>query len=82
MKPILKTPVTQRLKLTCDILLSTSAFRFNLRRYSVGEEAVVWCGPPPGAHLLAGGVTHPYSLTVINARTPLCPISSSLTVCS
>jgi hypothetical protein len=29
----LKPPGTKRLKLNCDILLSTSAFKFNLRRY-------------------------------------------------
>ena len=35
MKPKLKPPGTKRLKLKCDILLSTSAFKFNLRRYIV-----------------------------------------------
>ena len=34
MKPKLKPPGTKRLKLKCDILLSTSALKFNLRRYS------------------------------------------------
>jgi len=33
MKPTLKSPGTERLKLKCDMLLSTSAFKFNLRRY-------------------------------------------------
>jgi len=33
MKPKLKPPGTKRLKLKCDILLSTLAFKFNLRRY-------------------------------------------------
>jgi len=33
MKPELKPPGTKLLKLKCDILLSTSAFKFNLRRY-------------------------------------------------
>ena len=32
-KPKLKPPGTKRLKLNCDVLLSTSAFKFNLRRY-------------------------------------------------
>ena len=36
MKPKLKPPGTERLKLTCDKLLSTYAFRFSLRRYTVG----------------------------------------------
>jgi hypothetical protein len=31
----LKPPGIKRLKLDCDVLLSTSAFKFNLRRYSV-----------------------------------------------
>ena len=35
-QPKLKTPGTQRLKLNRDVLLSTSAFKFNLRRYSEG----------------------------------------------
>jgi hypothetical protein len=33
-KPKLKPPGTKRLKLNCDVLLSTSAFKFNLRRYT------------------------------------------------
>jgi len=33
MKPKLKPPGTKRLKLKCVILLSTSAFKFKLRRY-------------------------------------------------
>jgi len=33
-KPKLKPPGIKRLKLNCDMLLSTSAFRINLRRYS------------------------------------------------
>jgi hypothetical protein len=33
MKPMLKPPGTQHLKLKCDVLLSTSAFKFSLRRY-------------------------------------------------
>jgi hypothetical protein len=40
MKPILKPPGTEHLKLKCDVLLSTFAFKFNLRRYTVerGED--------------------------------------------
>ena len=37
MKPKLKPPGTKRLKLKRDALLSTSAFRFNLRCYSTGN---------------------------------------------
>jgi hypothetical protein len=33
MKPKLKPPGTERLKLKCDILLLSSAFKINLRRY-------------------------------------------------
>ena len=35
-KPTLKPPGTKHLKLKCEILLSTSAFKFNLRRYNWG----------------------------------------------
>jgi len=41
MKPTLKPPGTKRSKLRCDKLLSTSAFKFKLRRYSVE----VLCNP-------------------------------------
>ena len=34
-KPKLKPPGTKRLKLNCNKLLSASAFKFNLRRYSM-----------------------------------------------
>ena len=41
-KPRLKPPGSKRLKLNCDALLSTSAFKFTLRRYTMvletGEE--------------------------------------------
>jgi len=33
MKPMLTSPVAKRLKLKCDILVSTYAFNFSLRRY-------------------------------------------------
>jgi len=61
MKPKLKPPGTKRPKLKCDILLSTFAFSFDLRRYSKGppysllqkgvdEPALAWCprDPPDG----------------------------------
>jgi len=38
MKPKLKPPETEPLKLMCDILLSTSAVGFNLRRYSMAPD--------------------------------------------
>ena len=34
MEPKLKLPGTKPLKLMCDVLLSTSAFKVNLRRYT------------------------------------------------
>jgi hypothetical protein len=37
MKPTLKAPGTERLKLNCDILLSMSPFKLNLRRYDSAE---------------------------------------------
>jgi hypothetical protein len=36
-KPKLKPPATKHLKLKCDVLLSISAFDFNLRRYDKAE---------------------------------------------
>jgi hypothetical protein len=37
-KPKLKPPGTKRFNPNCDVLLSTSAFKFNLRRYTEEEE--------------------------------------------
>ena len=37
-KPKLKPPGIKHLKVRCDILLSKSAFKFNLRRYRVVAE--------------------------------------------
>ena len=39
-KPKLKPPGTERSKLNCDVLLSTSAFKINLRRYTTGGQAM------------------------------------------
>ena len=49
MKPKLKPPGTKPLKLKCNILLSTSAFNFNLRRYTKDWRS----------HLEAGADTRP-----------------------
>jgi len=49
-KPKLKPPGTTLLKLNCDILLSTYAFKFNLRRYT----EVLVC---PGLELCKKGKT-------------------------
>jgi len=39
MKPMLKAPVTKRLKLTHDEPPSVFAFKFNLHHYSMAERA-------------------------------------------
>ena len=46
-KPKLKTLGTKRLKLQCDILLSTSAFKFNLRRYNPATTTATTMAPDP-----------------------------------
>jgi hypothetical protein len=38
----LKAPGTKRLKLKCDGLLLSFAFKFNLRRYTMGEGLAVY----------------------------------------
>ena len=43
-KPKLKPPGTNCLDLNRDILLSTSAFKINLRRYTKGRIPLVGCG--------------------------------------
>jgi len=47
-KPTLKAPGTKRLKLKCDRLLSTLAFKFNLRRYTSARTA---CTPSTASHV-------------------------------
>ena len=51
MKPIFKPPETKRLKVKYDVLLSTSAFKFNLRRYTTARpmECVAMRPPSPRA---------------------------------
>ena len=39
-KPTVKAPGTKRLKLECHKLLSTFAFKFNLRRYTEAAKIV------------------------------------------
>jgi len=48
MKPALKPHGTERLNLKRDLLLSTSAFKFNLRRFSK------WLTPFPSAIVALG----------------------------
>jgi hypothetical protein len=45
MKPTVKAPIYERLKLTCDDLLSNVAFNFNLRRYTAGPGRAVQLEP-------------------------------------
>ena len=40
MKPTLRPPGIERLKRNCDILLSTSAFKVKLRRYTKGGKSL------------------------------------------
>jgi hypothetical protein len=42
--PKLKPPGTKRSKLYCDILLSTSTFKLNLRRYILGIFVIIGIG--------------------------------------
>jgi len=51
MKPKSKLPGAKRLKLKCDIMLSTGAFKYNLRRHNEGAQHVV--GPRDPAALAA-----------------------------
>jgi len=64
-KPTLKPPGPKRFKLQCDILLSTSAFKFNMRRYVM---------VPGGAEVLvavAGNVLVPPGTKVGRCRLTL-----------
>jgi hypothetical protein len=40
-KPTLKAPGSERSKLKRDVLLSTSAFKFSLRRYNEEKDGVI-----------------------------------------
>ena len=51
MKPKLKPPGMKRWKLMCDTLLSTSAFKFNLRRYMLGGVSLILNNSAPRAAL-------------------------------
>ena len=52
-KPKLKPPGTKRLKLKCDVLLSGSSFKFNLRRYTKGGPEAAAAAAAAAAHLEA-----------------------------
>jgi hypothetical protein len=59
MKPKLKPPGTKRLKLNRDTLLSTSAFKFNLRRYSLAVAGACALQDFGEAAAVAGAYTRP-----------------------
>jgi len=55
-KPKLTPPGTMRLKLKCDILLSTSTFKFKLRRYTSSLiNLLTHRDPPPPPEAFAQG---------------------------
>ena len=45
-KPTLKSTGTERLTVKCDILPSTSAIKFNMRRYSTADYVTYSCRVP------------------------------------
>jgi hypothetical protein len=58
-KPNLKPPGTERLKLKCDILLSTCALKFNLRRFDLAYEMLRQVAHWPCSGVKAGAYTRP-----------------------
>ena len=79
-KPNLKPPGTRHLKVKCDTLISTFAFKFNLRRYNVDRQTRALRGQ--GLTLvhfssqLEPSLTHKNTLFSIN--TPLTRATQSL----
>jgi len=66
MKFKLKPPGTKRLKLKCHVLLSSFAFKFNLRRYIV---ALAACAGVIGAALTHASVRPSQPLPAAASRT-------------
>ena len=68
-KPTLKAPGTKRLKLKYDELLSSFAFKFNLRRYTLAETQSMFldslCGD---AAWLVGSDTRPQPEEFLSLR--------------
>jgi hypothetical protein len=74
MKPTLKPPGTKRLKLKRDMLLSTSAFKFHLRRYIPGSLGGGSVGNGDGSGQGAGaGLLSCPALFIYSAADPLIP---------
>jgi len=71
MKPTLKAPRPKRPKLQCNILLSTFAFKFNLRRYNkvvaVLSELAMKYSAASSKTSRYGGVGLPYQTQVETA---------------
>jgi hypothetical protein len=54
-KPTLKAPTTERLKLYNDELLSNAALKVNLRGYNTGYSSIALAlALPPGGRLVVG----------------------------
>jgi len=79
-QPKLKPPGTNLLKLKCDIMLSTSAFKFNVRRYSEGSHGrrTTWL---PVVAAVSGPARAKAGATVVEvkggwniARRSCCPV--------
>jgi hypothetical protein len=60
-KPTLKAPGSKRLKLKYDKPHSSFAFKFNLRRYTLGLALQLQLPPADVIHRLAGAYTRPLS---------------------
>ena len=68
-KPKLKPPGTKRLKLNCNVLLSSFAFEFNLRRFNKANE---YFSNAAKQNHLARGSTH-------FSRVPQMAVANALT---
>jgi len=63
-----ESPWCQRLKLTCDILLSSFAFNFNLRHYGMGALGMMGGGDGPGEGDSDGGGSDGGGSDIISSR--------------
>ena len=88
-KPNLKPPGTERLKLKCDVLLSTFALKFNLCRYSMALHCIILYVPwlavtfsvAPLTYKVGGGIENKNSIHVESTnlnRHELCHVSASV----
>jgi len=70
-KPKLKPPGTKRLKLNCDELLSTSAFKFNLRRYNLEYSTGRGGGGGGGGRGYGSGNTSKHGLKPVKPKNSI-----------